>query len=123
MVAALLTGDDNREYVASAEVRETEELFGALAKRLGIAPPKTIPNWTAYAMSHVMEGWARITGGTPPLSRFTVSYMLQNPDTIPDGVSDRTSLGLPAYRSVEDGCMEGIEWFRNQGWLAGPVTG
>ena len=59
MVAALLTGENNREYVASAEYRETEELFGILAKRMGISQPKTIPNWTAHAMSHLMEGWAR----------------------------------------------------------------
>lgn len=117
MVAALLTGENNREYVASAEYRETEELFGILAKRMGVSQPKTIPNWTAHAMSHLMEGWARITGGTPPLSRFTVSYMLQDPNSVPDGHPDRATLGLPPYRSVEEGCMEGIEWFRNQGWI------
>jgi dihydroflavonol-4-reductase len=110
MVAALERGENGRDYVASAEFWRTKDLFGSLAQQLELPAPRILPDWLSRGLSGVMEAWSKLTGSRPPLSRFTVSYLMQDPCRSPDGMTSRSDLGLGPYRSVEEGCLEGIDW-------------
>ena len=75
----------------------------------------TLPAWLMRLLAAVVEPLSRLVGATPPLTRFTVSYLQQDPASVPDGIGDRAALGLPPYRSIEDGCLESIRWQRESG--------
>ena len=75
----------------------------------------TLPAWLMRLLAAVVEPLSRLVGATPPLTRFTVSYLQQDPESVPDGSGDRAALGLPPYRSIEDGCLESIRWQRESG--------
>ena len=68
-----------------------------LATRLGVPPPRTLPDWFSRALAQILQTHARWTGGFPALSPFTVDYLLQGPGSVPDGQADRERLGLGAY--------------------------
>ena len=115
-VAALEHGESGASYIANASYLEVSELFERLSEPLGVSPPgMTLPAWLMRLLAAVVEPLFRLVGATPPLTRFTVSYLQQDPASVPDGTGDRAALGLPPYRSIEDGCLESIRWQREGG--------
>ena len=115
-VAALEHGESGASYIANASYLEVSELFKRLSEPLGVRPPgMTLPAWLMRLLAAVVEPLSRLVGATPPLTRFTVSYLQQDPKSVPDGSGDRAALGLPPYRSIEDGCLESIRWQRESG--------
>lgn len=112
-VAALERGSPGGSYVANATYLNISELFGRLAEPLGVRPPHaTMPGWLMRVMAGIIEPLFRLLGTTPPLTKFTVTYLQQDPASTPDGVNDRASLGLAPYRCVEEGCLQSIAWQR-----------
>lgn len=114
-VAALERGEHGQEYVSNAEYRRIQELFDTLAEALDTTPPRVyLPNAVARGLAAVVEPTFRALGRRPPIKRFTVTYLLQDPSTDPSGIEDRARLGLGAYRSVTEGCLECVRWHQEQ---------
>ena len=112
-VAALERGSPGASYVANATYLTIGQLFGQLSKPLGVqTPPSTMPSWLMRVLASIVEPVFRFLGSTPPLTKFTVTYLQQDPSSTPDGVKDRALLGLAPYRSVEEGCLQSIAWQR-----------
>ena len=117
MVAALEHGESDQDYVASAEFWRTEDLVGSLAQQLDLTPPRILPDWLTRSVCGAIETVSKLTKTRLPLSRTTVSYLMQDPRLCPDGLDSRSALGLGPYRSVEAGCLESIEWHLAQDCL------
>jgi dihydroflavonol-4-reductase len=114
-VAALEQGASGQEFVANAEYLTLKELFAGLSAALDVKTPwGHLPAWAARGLVSVLDPVCRWLGLVPPMTKFGVSYLQQDPASTPDGSPDRRRLGLPPYRSVEAGCLAGIEWQRGQ---------
>jgi len=114
-VAALERGEAGGSYASNTLHMSLQELFTSLASALNVRCPRVVvPGWLLRAVVGVMEPVCRWMGRVPPMTSFTVSYLQQNPSTTPDGTAAREALGLPAPRSVIEGCLQSIAWQRAQ---------
>lgn len=114
-VAALESGADGAEYIANAEYRTIQELFAILAPKFNVQPPRWyLPFGVMWLLANTLEPLARLVGRVPPITRFTVTYLAQEPSTNPSGIDDRARLGLGPYRCIESGCLECVEWHRQR---------
>jgi dihydroflavonol-4-reductase len=107
-------GVPGRRYVLGGDNMTLAQILGAVARLAGRAPPSVrLPHALLVPAAYAAEGWARITGRTPALTRSSLRMSRQTMYCSSRRASDE--LGYrprPAQAALSDA----VHWFREHGY-------
>lgn len=112
MVLAMDKGSVGERYIVAERWLSTAELCGIAADQGGVAPPRKIPLWLAYAAGFVADGIARISGRDNQLS--VESVRLSHIMNDMSAAKARRELGW-APRPVEQSIRAAVNFYKAQG--------
>lgn len=114
-VLALAKGQVGRRYILGGEDVMLETLLGEVARAVGRKPPTvSLPRGPLMPLALVSEGWARLTGREPMLTRDALRMSKYRMFFASDRA--RAELGYTA-RPWPQAVGDALGWFRGQGMI------
>lgn len=116
LLAAERGGPGEVYIIAGNRALPMRELIGLVALQLDVEAPRAhIPVALARSVAVVAELWARVTGGTPVLSRDMVTGFTGNLSVRIDKA--RRELGFEPAVSLEQSIADSSRWYEANGYL------
>lgn len=110
IVLAAEKGRVGESYILCGEERTTfQAYFLQLATITGVESLPSIPQWLAMTMAAMAEGFARLTGSTPPFTRTGVRGTGNRRDSY-STVKARQQLGFQPKTSITEGLRQIEAW-------------
>ena len=114
-VLALAKGQIGRRYILGGEDVMLETLLGEVARTVGRRPPTlSLPRGPLMPLALVSEGWARLTGREPMLTRDALKMARYRMFFASDRA--KAELGYAA-RPWQHAVADALGWFRGQGMI------
>jgi dihydroflavonol-4-reductase len=114
-ILALERGQPGERYILGGENLTLRALFALVADLAGRAPPRVrLPIAPLVPLAMAMEGVARLTGGTPMVTRDHLR-MARKPMFFTSAKAER-DLGY-THRPARAAIADALAWFRAQGML------
>ena len=112
---ALEKGKIGDRYILGGENMTLKEILEALSRIAGHAPPKIrIPHSVATAVACVSEGWAKLCSGKEPRVTLDAVKMARK-HMFFSCIKAQKVLGYRP-RPAEEGLVDAVQWFRNNGY-------
>ncbi|MGE5385627.1 MAG: NAD-dependent epimerase/dehydratase family protein [Betaproteobacteria bacterium] len=119
LLRCLAAGRVGERYILAGTNIHFGELVEKIAAAAKVSPPKRVSLVVARALAGLQELQYRMTGKTPSVKRSELA-MIASGKFLDAGKAEQ-ELGFKAQIGVDDAIGRALRWFRNNGYVTGPV--